>query len=282
MPSERTRALRWARELLAEIQQAELWPTLPEPLRRQARVILRHFPTDAGLEQLHRRVPWLIGPAEPTSTAAASDFLAGPLKASDDFMAEVQDIPVQERASTPSGGHLLPLWFPDPQYVDRVDRAGAVTIERLCELAHTPCRASGAWTQRPVVLHVLEGALAPWLRAEREDYGAVEIGVPPLDGSAVEQARWALGCLAYSPLRDLVALASCKGQHWARISPDMPPARPQLSAQVQAFVEELAQLYLRHGLAIGSSAPDGELWIDPLSDDAIHALRHALPRGAAG
>lgn len=175
---------------------------------------------------------------------------------------------------------MLPLWFPDPQHVDHIDRAGAVTIERLCELAQTPCRASGAWTQRPVVLHVIEAGQEPWLRAERKDYGAVEIGVPPLSSDAVEQARWALGCLAYSPLRDPVALASCRGQDWARISPDLPAARAQLSAQARAFVEDLAQVYLQHGLAIGASDPKVDLVVEPLTEDALETLRHALPRGA--
>lgn len=56
---------------------------------------------------------------------------------------------------------MLPLWFPDPLRVDQLDRTGAVTIERLCELAQTPCRASGAWTQRSVVLRVLEDGQEP-------------------------------------------------------------------------------------------------------------------------
>jgi hypothetical protein len=175
---------------------------------------------------------------------------------------------------------MLPLWFPDLRGVDHIDRTDAITLERLCELAPTPCRASGAWTQRPVVLRVLDGQ-EPWLRAEREDCGAVEIGVPQLDGNTVDQARWALGCMAYSPLRDLVALASCRGQPWARISPDAPPARAQLPEQARAFVEDMAQLYLRHGLAIGTCDPDAQLVIEPLSDDALLALRRALPGAAA-
>lgn len=179
------------------------------------------------------------------------------------------------------GENMLPLWFPDPQHVDHIDRAGAVTVERLCELAQTQCRASGAWTQRPVVLHVIEAGKEPWLRAEREDYGAVEVGVPSLAGNAIEQARWALGCLAYSPLRDPVALASCRRQDWARVSLDLPIARPQLSAQTRAFVEELAQVYLRHGLAIGASDPKADLVVEPLTEDALEALRHALPRRSA-
>jgi hypothetical protein len=179
------------------------------------------------------------------------------------------------------GENMLPLWFPDPQHVDHIDRAGAVTIERLCELTQTPCRASGAWMQRPVVLQVIEAGQEPWLRAEREADGAVQIGVPPLADDAVEQARWALGCLAYSPLRDAVALASCRRQDWAPVSPDLPIARHQLSAQARDFVDELAQVYLRHRLAIGASDPKADLVVEPLTEDALEAIRHALPRGSA-
>lgn len=172
---------------------------------------------------------------------------------------------------------MLPLRFPDPLRVDRIDRTGAVTIERLCELAKAPCRASGAWTQRPVVLHVLEEGQEPWIRAEVEDYGAVELGVPSLGGSATDQARWALGCMAYSPLRDLVALASCSGQPWAPVSPELPAARRLLPAQARAFVEELAQVYMRHGLALGTYDPNADLVVGPLTEDALDALRRALP-----
>jgi hypothetical protein len=64
MPDERTRALRWAREFLEEIQRTDLWPTVSEDLRRQAQVILRHFPTNAQLNHFHIRVPDLFGPHE--------------------------------------------------------------------------------------------------------------------------------------------------------------------------------------------------------------------------
>lgn len=41
MPYERTRALRWAGEFLREVRRSE---ECPESLRRQAHVILRHYP----------------------------------------------------------------------------------------------------------------------------------------------------------------------------------------------------------------------------------------------
>ena len=41
MPNERTRALRWAGEFLAEVRRSEV---CPEEFRRQAHAILRHYP----------------------------------------------------------------------------------------------------------------------------------------------------------------------------------------------------------------------------------------------
>ncbi|CAN5243920.1 hypothetical protein BH10PSE16_BH10PSE16_42630 [soil metagenome] len=48
-PDERTRALRWAGEFLAEARRHE---GLPEELRRQIPVILRHYPS--SLEIAHQ------------------------------------------------------------------------------------------------------------------------------------------------------------------------------------------------------------------------------------
>lgn len=104
--------------------------------------------------------------------------------------------------------------------------------------------------------------------------------MPPLGGNVVEQACWALGCMAYTRLRDLVALASCSGQEWSRISPEMPGARAQLSTQARAFVDELAQVCIRHGLALGTYDANADLVVGPLTEDALDTLRGAFP-GAA-
>ena len=63
LPAERTRALRWAWELLCEVQRS---PLVPEELRRQARTILRHYPDARELQHAARYDPlvdWL-GPEE--------------------------------------------------------------------------------------------------------------------------------------------------------------------------------------------------------------------------
>lgn len=41
-PTERTRALRWAFEFMTEIQRS---PVCTDAMRREAKVILRHYPT---------------------------------------------------------------------------------------------------------------------------------------------------------------------------------------------------------------------------------------------
>ena len=46
MPSERARALRWAGEFLREALEV---PELPEELKRQVKVILRHYPSAAEI-----------------------------------------------------------------------------------------------------------------------------------------------------------------------------------------------------------------------------------------
>ena len=107
----------------------------------------------------------------------------------------------------------LPLYFPDVEYVTQLPRDGAVAIEHLCELAQAPCAGDGAG--RLVV--VLDAAgREPWIRAEPEKGGAVEVGVPPLADEA-NRARWVLGALAFSPLFDKVSRAAVRGQVWARI-----------------------------------------------------------------
>jgi len=61
-PDERVRALRFAKELLESLLSTEEWPEIPEELRRQARVSLRHYPTAADLRLLHLALPDFYGP----------------------------------------------------------------------------------------------------------------------------------------------------------------------------------------------------------------------------
>jgi len=121
------------------------------------------------------------------------------------------------------------------KYIPRLSRQDAIALDDLCVRAQVRCEAVGAWTKRPVML-VDAGAQDPWIRAEPGDWGAVEIGVPPL-GSEIRMARWALGALAFSALFDQVARATVAGKEWAKIErPRGPPPearRPLTSAERQ-------------------------------------------------
>lgn len=120
---------------------------------------------------------------------------------------------------------MLPIFFPVVKYRD-VDPTGAITLEKLCEMAQTPCGGIGPWTQRPIILKDASDCLG-WIHAEAFSYGAVEIGVPHLPKSSQEnvqrdKARWAIGALAYA-LFDGVARATIKGQPWREIDPELGP-----------------------------------------------------------
>lgn len=52
MPNERTRSLVFARELLEQLAQPELAASIPDEVRRQALVVLRHFPSKQEIEWL--------------------------------------------------------------------------------------------------------------------------------------------------------------------------------------------------------------------------------------
>ena len=61
-PDERVRALRFARELMESMLNSEQWPGLPEELRREARVTLRHYPSASDLRLLNLALPQYYGP----------------------------------------------------------------------------------------------------------------------------------------------------------------------------------------------------------------------------
>jgi len=112
-----------------------------------------------------------------------------------------------------------PLFFPSPRYRRSLPTAGAVSVRELCALAGVPCRASGGWTERPVVV-VRADAYA--IEAQPGGWGAVRILVPRSLGRG-EVHRHALAALAFG-LMDPVARQSIRGQPWAR--PAMPRGRP--------------------------------------------------------
>ena len=58
MPHERARALRFAGEMLREIQRN---PDVPESIRQEARATLRHYPTPLDLKSMIEDVDRLTG-----------------------------------------------------------------------------------------------------------------------------------------------------------------------------------------------------------------------------
>jgi hypothetical protein len=114
----------------------------------------------------------------------------------------------------------LPLFFPVPKFVPTVSRAHALTLRQVCERAGVACRASGAWTLRPISI-VAGDSIS--VTAEPGSWGAVQIEVPR-GTSQQAAARLALGVLAYA-LMDGVARESIRGAAWAKPAP--PRGRPR-------------------------------------------------------
>lgn len=136
----------------------------------------------------------------------------------------------------------LPLFFPPVRYVKALDRSAAVPLERLCAMAGASCKASGAWTQRPVIVRDA-GHATPWIHAEPGEWNAVEIGVPSLKSDR-ERARWALGAMAFM-LFDGVARASIAGEPWARIA--RPRGRSPASRRPRSVAERVRLSRTRQG-----------------------------------
>ena len=110
----------------------------------------------------------------------------------------------------------LPLFFPNPTYVAKLPRRGALPLAEVCVLADVACRATGQWTERLVIMEsddkVPHGAV--WAEPSG---GTVRIMVPAAySGSARARARYALGVLAYV-LFDLVSRESIRGKDWTAI-----------------------------------------------------------------
>ena len=104
-----------------------------------------------------------------------------------------------------------PLFTAIPAYVPTLSARNATPVRALCDQAEIPCKASGEWTQRLIVLHRGEGYR---IVAEPGGYGIVHITVPKTL-STRDAARHALIALAYE-LMDGVARESVRGYLWAR------------------------------------------------------------------
>lgn len=109
----------------------------------------------------------------------------------------------------------IPLFFNPPTYVKSIptlDGDDEVSLFDLCGKLATPCRASGAWIQRPVYLRKDSTLHSPLIFAEPRN-GPVLIILP----ESLWENRWqiALSIMAYA-MFDLVARQSIIGQPWNR------------------------------------------------------------------
>jgi hypothetical protein len=62
MPDERYRAIQQAAEFLQRLLNPKLTPNVPKPIRSEARLLLRHFPSEFYLEELAAARPDIISP----------------------------------------------------------------------------------------------------------------------------------------------------------------------------------------------------------------------------
>lgn len=64
-PNERTRAVLEAREFFNDLVRSDVMPGVSEEVRRQARWLLRHYPTAPELDLVHKALPgWFESPAK--------------------------------------------------------------------------------------------------------------------------------------------------------------------------------------------------------------------------
>jgi hypothetical protein len=146
-------------------------------------------------------------------------------------------------------------FFPPARIVASLDTRGAITLRELLERAGAPCRASGRWTERPVVL--VPGSAD--IEREPGDWGAVRIGVPSrmapraaAPATSRAMARHACLAMAYG-LMDIVARESLRGLPWAK--PAAPRGRPR-SGTTMTNAQRQAAYRARHRRPVASGASD--------------------------
>lgn len=72
IPFERTRALIETRLFLQELTDPKVTPRVPRAIRGKAKLLLKHFPTYADVEQAHKALPDTYGPVPPFSRLVGS------------------------------------------------------------------------------------------------------------------------------------------------------------------------------------------------------------------
>jgi len=62
MPDERYHSLKRTEEFLTRLLNPKLTPNVPKPIRSEAKLLLRHFPTEFYLEELAAARPDILSP----------------------------------------------------------------------------------------------------------------------------------------------------------------------------------------------------------------------------
>lgn len=63
LPDERTRALLNVKHFLRDLLDPKKTPRVPAEVRRRARQLLKHYPYDWDIDQLHKKFPETFGKA---------------------------------------------------------------------------------------------------------------------------------------------------------------------------------------------------------------------------
>jgi hypothetical protein len=83
IPFERTRSIIMTREFLQRLQNPEETPRVPRSVRGHAKMLLKHYPTYADVEQAHKALPETYGPVPPFSRLSGTADVLGVINAAD-------------------------------------------------------------------------------------------------------------------------------------------------------------------------------------------------------
>jgi hypothetical protein len=81
IPFERTRALISTSEFLIRLQDPKATPHVPKSVRGYAKSMLKHYPSYADIEQVHKVLPDLFGPVPPFSRLSGTGDVQGVIDA---------------------------------------------------------------------------------------------------------------------------------------------------------------------------------------------------------
>jgi len=139
----------------------------------------------------------------------------------------------------------IPLFFPPPHYVKslpRTETGNAYSLLSLCESIGIPCRASGDWVGRKVIIEFDTSIANLTITAEPGSQGSVQVTIPEKDRA--HGNKIALAAMAYA-MHDLVAKQSIVNQQWNKLAPKKgrpKTSRPKTNKERQQKLRRKQQL----------------------------------------